>query len=117
MKLPERYGHPDPEDNDRTPIEMPLGYMRPTPLQDLIANMVRQAVSAEKNEEFETAQEADDFDVGDGELLDLSPYSLSDVQEEEPLGDPEADDAPPQGPPPEPEPEPDPPAPADPAAG
>ncbi len=85
MKRPKRYGKDDPEISDPTPIEMPLGYMRPTPIHELIARMVRQAVQLEKDEPFETEEEADDFEPEDEELLNMTPYTLTELQEQEPF--------------------------------
>lgn len=82
MDRPTRYGAPDPEILDNTPIEMPLGSQRPTPLHVLIARMVRQAVEVEKQTEMETFEEADDFEEEDEATLDLSPYTLHEMQEE-----------------------------------
>lgn len=72
----------DPEPCDPNPVEMPLGYCRPTPLQDMIANMVRQAIEIEKDDNYESIEEADDFEEESDELLDLSPYTFDDVVEE-----------------------------------
>lgn len=85
MPLPKRLGRPDPEPCDTTPVEMPLGYTRPTPLQDLIASMVRQAIEVEKGEEFEDFDEANDFEEEDPDVLDLSKYEFDDLQEQEPI--------------------------------
>lgn len=85
MERPERYGAPDPEQLDTTPVDMPIGYMRPTPLQDLIANMVRQQIEVERQEEFETMDEADDFEEEDPDTLDLSAYSLTALQTDQPM--------------------------------
>ena len=82
------FGTASPKDQqklDTTPVEMPLGYRTPTPLQDLIASMVREAVALETGEDFETPEEADDFEVEDEELLDLSPYEITALQDEEPI--------------------------------
>lgn len=87
MERPKRYGEPDQEKLDTTPVEMPLGYTRPTPLQDLIATMVRDAVQQENQEDFETLEEADDFEEEDPELLDMSRYELTELNEEVPLAD------------------------------
>lgn len=65
---------------DTTPVEMPLGASRPTPLQDLIARMVREAVAVEKGEEFESWEESEDFEEEDPDTLDLSRYELQDVE-------------------------------------
>lgn len=82
--LPRRLSGPTVDDIDRTPVEMPVGFMRPTPLEDIIARMVRQAVEEEKNEPFETMEEADDFeeDPEHAELLDLSPYTFANLQDD-----------------------------------
>lgn len=78
----------EPKELDTTPLEMPVGYQQPTPLQDLIAKMVREAVESEKEEEFETIEDADDFEIEDDELLDFSPYELVELEEDEPLEKP-----------------------------
>lgn len=101
MERPNRYGAPDPENLDKTPVEMPLGYTRPTPLEEMIATMVQQVISREKKEEFETPDEADDFSFDDDDLLDLSPYTLAELTEEEPLVAAETNDVQPQTPDPE----------------
>lgn len=87
MHTPSRYGRQEAENLDPTPIEMPLGFQRPTPLHDLIARMVRDEIQLEKSEEFETPDEASDFEEDDPHLLDLSPYTLRTLADEEPLGD------------------------------
>ncbi len=115
MDRPERYGKHDPEIQDDTPVEMPLGYMRPTPLTDLIARMVRTAVESETNDEFETEQEANDFEEPeDPALLDISRFTIQDAQEQEPTPEEPAPDPPPtpavDPPAPEPAPPPAPPA-------
>jgi hypothetical protein len=73
---------------DPTPIELPAGYMHPTPLPELIARMVKEAIEEEKGESYETIEDADDFDVDDDDLLDLSPYELTELHDEEPLEKP-----------------------------
>lgn len=87
MKPQTRYGRDEHEVLDPTPLEMPIGYGRPTPIHDLIASMVRQELANEKNEEFETIEENDDFEEEDPALLDLSPYTLRELADEIPLGD------------------------------
>ncbi|AXL15460.1 hypothetical protein [Microviridae sp.] len=78
----------EPKKLDPTPMELPAGYATPRPLAEVIAGMVRQAVEAEKGEEFETPEEADDFDMDDDDLLDMSPYELNELTEQEPLPKP-----------------------------
>lgn len=74
-------GKPDRQ-LDNTPVEMPFGSCRPTPLQDLIARMVREAVQAEKGDEFETFEESNDFEEEDPDTLDLSRYELQELPRE-----------------------------------
>ncbi len=75
----------EPKKLDTTPMEIPAGYRLPRPLTEVIAGMVRTAVEAEKGVEFESPDEADDFEMDDDELLDLSPYEFTDLTEEEPV--------------------------------
>lgn len=79
-------GSPERE-MDTTPIEMPIGASRPRSLEDYIATMVRNAVMAEKQEEFETWEESDDFEEEDPDILDLSRYELQELQEEDSIRD------------------------------
>lgn len=79
---PKRYQGPPERELDTTPLELPLGSCRPTPLHELIANMVRQAVSEERGEEIESFEDADDFEEEDPDTLDLSAYELTELQEE-----------------------------------
>lgn len=68
---------------DPTPVEMPVGYERPESLQDMIARMIRTtSMLAAKSGQFETFEEADDFDDTDDEVK--SPYQMTDMEEEEP---------------------------------
>lgn len=90
-------GAPEPL-RDTTPIELPLGAHRPRSLQDYIATMVRQAVEAERGEEFESWEDSDDFEEEDPDTLDFSRYELQDLQEEVAIRDygPDPDPEPPQ---------------------
>ena len=85
---------------DTTPVEMPLGASRPLPLQDIIARMVRDAVQQEQGEEFESWEDSDDFEEEDPDVLDMSPYTFQDLQDETPISamEPpqEGDNPPPQ---------------------
>lgn len=67
---------------DTTPIEMPLGACRPTPLQDIVARMVREAIAVEAGEEPETWEESNDFEEEDPDILDFSPYELQELPDE-----------------------------------
>ncbi len=91
---PARWGNPkgDPEKLDPTPMAVPMGYSQPPPLQDLIAKMVRTAIEIEKGEEFETMDEAEDFEEEESDLLDMSPYEFIEIQEDyDPPTEPEID--------------------------
>lgn len=70
---------------DKTPVEMPLGYEKPEPLEHMIARMVRTFSMAAEAQGAESFEESDDFDVDDDSELH-SPYQLSDMQEETPNG-------------------------------
>lgn len=103
-----RNGHfgkyPDPEDLDKTPLEIPLGACRPEPLASIVARMVRQQVEAKEAAEFESFEESDDFDMPEDDgLLDMSPYEFVEMDEEylappdsPPQGNPDASSEPPQ---------------------
>lgn len=86
-------GNHAPQKLDTTPIEMPLSAMRPTPIQDIIARMVQNAIQIEKGDEYETQEEANDFEEEDTDLLDLSPYTLKAI-EDEPIQAPEPKEEP-----------------------
>jgi hypothetical protein len=112
LKLDRHGGHEPPEMDD-TPIEMPLGYRVPTPLSEFIARSVRLAIENEKGQEFDSLEDADDFEEEDPETLDLSRYELDELQHETAdvgsLLEPEPDPLPPSAEP-EPAPSTDPPA-------
>lgn len=82
MDLPKRYGRPDPEELDPTPLEMPLGACTPPPLSHMIATMVRQAIETEKGDEMETYDEANDFTEDDPDTLAMSQYELTAMEDE-----------------------------------
>lgn len=78
-------GSPSPEELDPTPMELPAGHTIPTPLHELIANFVRSEREALDEEEYETYEEANDFEEEeDPGLLDFSPYELQELEELEP---------------------------------
>lgn len=92
-----RMGKPsDVEECDPTPMEIPLGAKRPIPLNEMIARFIRDEVQRESAEEFETLEEADDFEPEDEDLLDLSPYEMTAMQAEYPIEEvpQEGDEAP-----------------------
>ncbi len=76
---------------DNTPVEVPVGYGHPTPLREQMKMWIREEMSAAAEEAGEeTFEEADDFDVDDADEVDIiSPYELSELQEE--FVDPEVD--------------------------
>jgi hypothetical protein len=72
---------------DKTPVEMPLGARHPTPLNEIIARMVRQAVAEEEGKEPESYEEANDFEPDETDLPDFSPYTLTPIIEDYPEGE------------------------------
>lgn len=74
------------------PMEKPLGYIEQPPLHELIRSMVlqyQQDLQARTDEELETLEESEDFDVGDDMFDPSSPYE---EQFNPPEGPPPADD-------------------------
>lgn len=65
---------------DPTPIEMPLGYERPESLAEMIARMVQSHEFA-KNDEIDSEEEANDFDVMDEDVV-VSGHEYTDMHEE-----------------------------------
>ena len=78
---PRFHGHSTVDDLDRTPVAIPLGAGEPASMEDMIARMVRQAMQIEKAEEFETIEEAGDFEEEDPDTLDMSKYEFSEIQD------------------------------------
>lgn len=108
-KRPRRMGvGPDPEKLDDTPVAMPLGCEQPESLDQKIARYVGAAIQSQNQDEFETFDEANDFDEPEEPgLLDFSPYELKELEPEpEPEAAPEPAPAPESEPEPEPEPAP-----------
>lgn len=65
-------GHEVP---DPTPVAMPLGLSRPEPIHVMIQRLVRTELSQQaQQQDMETWEEADDFDIEDDELDPLTPY-------------------------------------------
>lgn len=96
-QLPRRYHRAnDAEVLDNTPIELPAGYRTPLGLDEMIARAVANELSLKQDDDPETWDEANDFEVPDDELLDFSPYTLKEVVEVDPVTsqmDPETADA------------------------
>lgn len=79
-----------PEKLDPTPMEMPLGTMQPKTLAEMVRDMVRFERNLE-DDELETWEEANDFDLPESEhdLIDMSAYQFTDLDEEWPTGPPD----------------------------
>lgn len=73
---------------DPTPVEMPLGYQVPESIHSMINRLctdrVTQMELEKQNGGQDSEEEADDFEVNDGEELDFekSGYQMTDLQEE-----------------------------------
>lgn len=94
--LPAHHGGPtEPEKLDTTPVEMPLGYAKPTPISELIARAVHEQIQAQSEEEHETFEEANDFEPEDPDVLDFSAYEIHEGLDELPAGveEPTGEDA------------------------
>lgn len=69
---------------DNTPVEIPIGFGHPEPLESMIARLVRaESARVQQTGEAETFEESDDFESDEGELV--SPYQMHNMQEEAPL--------------------------------
>ena len=80
---PEHWGgEPDPEELDKTPVEMPFSAAKPTPINEIVARLVAAHLEHETGQSLETFEEADDFEPEDEDHLDMSPYELSELQAE-----------------------------------
>jgi len=79
---------------NKVPVSLPLGYERPEPLESMIARMVRIHSGAAEKQGLETFEEADDFDVMSEEGEMVSPYQMTDMQEEHPYGAPSGNGSP-----------------------
>lgn len=84
-------GSPDVEQLDCTPMEMPLGFAKPTPIHELIARAVRQEIDQQGEDQHETWEEADDFEEEDPDVLDFSAYEFEHLQDELPASMEEPD--------------------------
>lgn len=71
------------EDPDPRPVEWPLNLKRPLTIQEEIQRFIRVERAMGESQQWETPEEADDFDVGEDDLV--SPYELTELQEEAPL--------------------------------
>jgi len=96
-QLPKRYSvGADPEQLDKTPIELPVNYRHPLSLEQMIAQALANEMTNKGDGSPETWEEANDFDVPDDEELDFTRYTLKEVDEVDPVlsqMDPETADA------------------------
>lgn len=62
---------------DTTPVEMPLGFQHPEPLEERIRRLIRTSVSQQAVENgAETFEEADDFDIPDDDSDPVTPFEM-----------------------------------------
>lgn len=66
---------------DPTPMELPLGYERPEPLEHMIARMIQANSRLAAKQGLETEEEANDFEIDDDDKL-VSKYEFTEMQEE-----------------------------------
>lgn len=78
-----KYDEKGQEIPDPRPMAIPIGMKRPETLQEMIARMVHQHSVVAQRHGHETFEEADDFDVED-EDVPVSPYQMTQMQEETP---------------------------------
>ncbi len=85
-------GIPDPEKLDPTPMEIPVGHTQPTPLNELIARFVANELQTQSEGEPESYEEANDFEEPeDPGLLDITKYTLTELEDETPEDTPPAE--------------------------
>lgn len=75
---------------DDTPVEFPLGYEHPLSLDEKIAQAIRQNDFNKLNNQLETFEEADDFEVDDDLEEFTSQYETKDMVDEYPIEQPGA---------------------------
>lgn len=62
---------------DTTPVEMPLGFQHPEPLEERIRRLIRSSVSDHAHDQgAETFEEADDFDIPDDDSDPITPFEM-----------------------------------------
>ena len=72
-----------PEQLDKTPLEVPLEHLRPPTIKEELQRYVRYEISQiGKDAGFSSFEEEDDFDIDDEEVDLMSPYQMSELQEE-----------------------------------
>lgn len=68
------------EEPDQRPVEWPSGVGRPKTIQELIQDAIRtEFARSAQAEGFESFEEADDFEVDEGEDEFASPYEIVDL--------------------------------------
>ncbi len=67
---------------DQTPLELPLGYEHPQTLEEKIAQCINQNEFNKLNNELETYEEADDFEIDEEEGEIKSQYEFKDMEDE-----------------------------------
>lgn len=78
-----KYNEKGEEIPDSVPVEIPLRFRTPLPLNEEIKRLIREEMSqAAADQGEETFQEADDFEVEEGDPLPFSAHELSEMQEE-----------------------------------
>lgn len=86
MAIPAHWNRPgsSPEPFDPVPLELPAGTQRPETLQDIFARLMREERARKVFEEsgYESPEEADDFDLEDEDVLDLSRYEFDETSPE-----------------------------------
>ena len=78
-----------PEKLDPTPVEMPVGFHQPKPLAEMMREFLKAELADRDQEELETFEEANDFADESDELMDMSAYQFTDMDEEWPISSPE----------------------------
>ena len=81
-----RFNIPKDPPLNTDPVAIPAGYGKPRSLQEMMAAMIRDYVEMEKDgEEYESWDEANDFEPDEEEgLLEMSPYTFTDLPEDDP---------------------------------
>lgn len=71
--------HPDP-----TPVEIPIGHEQPESLEDTMRRFIREQVAAHYSEKegAGTFEDEDDFDIEDEDPELLTPYEMTEMEEE-----------------------------------
>lgn len=77
---------PEPRKNcepvDNTPVALPLGYVKPPTIEQMIARAIRAESILAQRRGAETFEEADDFDTNEGDDNLTSKYEVNEMQEE-----------------------------------